>query len=427
MKKKLLLALPLFGLLCSCSYGSIDEVTLAQFKNFYNSGDLKTRKDYDFKLGDDIEIGDVNIDGLYTILNNVTLSTSSISAWEKDGKGSKILFSYSYLKSLEEEEEEYKTIDGSLGFVAKKEYEEPEIEGGEAVLIGQSATYTLETFMDSSIEDGYRTYSVKEKFMRYEFYPVIESVDENKKEEFEVDPSYIRYQSVYELEFETITEEDGKRTTKESKASVAIDYYDYIEYGNKKALEYSAVSNIVITNEVYDEAQRSFVGDTRVTDKETKKTSYDERSATGAPKGSDTVVHKEEKYEDGAYVKDPEHSYEHVDDTYRYQIAADYTDKFEAAALVEFIKTSPLLDYVLNATTRLMKGYFNEFETYLFGLDRKEEIIHFGNIYQFRVRVSDSVIKQFSFYHEKERDTLTSIITFDAKTLTELFSVVVIY
>lgn len=429
MKKKLLLALPLVGLLCSCSYGSIAELNLSEFKNFYNSRDLKNQKDYIFKLGDDIELTDDSDDNGTHVYNGVNLSTSAISSWEKDGKGSRISFNYSYLYGgINDEDSKYQVVEGYLSFVSKKEYEEPENEGDEPVLIGQSATYTLSFFLNSSIEDGYQSYASEQKLVRYEFYPVVESEGEEAKEEFEKEASYVRYSFNYAFDYTQINGDETARTIHESSVSVSADYYDYIEYGNKKVLSYKSVTSDIYTNEVYDDAQKSFVGSTRVTEKVTRTTSYDERSETGkTPKGEEVTIHKEEIYEDGVYKKDTEHSTEDTDDTYRYTVSEDFVLQFEVENLVKLIKDNSYLTLVLNKATMLMKSYFVEFESYLNSGEKNEEIIQLGNVYQFRVALNDNTIKQFSFYHGEEHDTLTSIITFDKQTLQELYNITVIY
>lgn len=429
MKKKLLLALPLIGLLCSCSYGSIAQLSLSEFNKFYNSRDLKDQKDYVYKLGDDIELTDLGEDEGVSLYQAVTLSTSALSSWEKDGKGSKIYYSYNYLYGeAESNDAKYQAVEGYLTFVSKKEYDDPEDEGGEPVLIGQSNTYTLSFFYNSAIDSGYDDYSFNQKVIRYEFYPLKESLDEEAKEEFEDEASYIRYTYSLETGFVASSGDESARTIHSFNSTMSIDYYDYIEYGSKKVLNYKSVVNDVHTNEVYDSEQKSFVGSTRVTDKITQTTSYDERSETGkTPKGEKITSHKEEIYEDGVYKKDTEHSTEETDPDYRYTISEDFVNQFEVSYLINSIKNNAYITLVLDKTTAIMKSYFVEFESYLHSLDRKEEIIQFGNVYQFRIALNNNTIKQFSFFHDEEHDTLTSIITFDAKTLEELYTVIVIY
>ena len=449
MKKKLLFALPLVALLASCSYGSINEIDLETFKQFYNGGDLKDQINYDFAFGDNLSITVNDSAAGIDEYTELELSTASLPDWQNPAKQKGNALKYNLLGVYSDEDEisNYLKIDCSLSSKTKKEYSEVDEESEEEqeqVLLGQSeerkrsikmidassVSNRQEILGDLSVEPSVDKSGLflkeDETVTYYAFYPVIVNEDETDlTERFETNPSYVCYNYSYSFAEKTvdIDSEASTRVTTVRSVTARIEYTEYAEYDDARALKFSQVVNEEVTTEVLSGG--SYVGSTRITDKETCEASYDERSQTGTPKYNDRIIHKEENYKNGVYVKDEENSTDVVNDSYTYDIPTTYKDTFTVSTMLSGITNNLVFDQFINIANALMHSYFADFETHLTDSNNKE-IIEFGKIYQFRVRIDEQTIKQYSFL-KGEKDILQSVITFKGNNLEESSKIILSY
>ena len=428
MNKKLLFILPLFALV-SCSYGGITEISNDAFKDFYNRGALRTQKDYEFKLGDDISVAMYAEDEGEGDYLTYELATSSINKWQTDGLGNKLsYYAYKLVLDLDTNDTEVSEFDeGSLSFSSRIISEEDD--DGNVIVVGKKDIYSSSHLYESALEgdsfDEAKEYALIS--LEREVGTYYESLDDEGKE-FDTDYLYKDYSYTFEYKSKEVNIEGDNRVTTEDISSTVIQYREYYS-GHKFNLDYVFSSVVKETTEVKSEGV--YVGSTRVVDEENNVTTARVGSPAEVDEGKSIVSHTEYIYSEGSYHKDDEHSTRSEDDTYRYTLSDTFTSSYEVSALLESFSTNLRLIEVMSRITESMKGLFVAFEEKMNDEQEKKEIIHFADTYQYRIQADDAHILQYTFVDGGgEKDRLTNIIVFEVgsdKSLTEISKTSIIY
>ena len=438
-KKYLIPSLFLASILASCNYGGIQVSTAKEFRDFYNSGDLKTQKDTPFDLGDDASVSYYYKDeDNNNVALDYTLSTSSISSWESEKKyGNKLEF----LESKFVTDEEENVLEGlyNNGYLtyssvlAKEESGETD-ESGDPVLVivGKNNIYSSEHILNQQKTPEYTGENVDSSTRQNKTYTeFFESPDDG--ETFSDEVTTITRSLTVETHSVTITENSEKtqRTTTLMEVSNRVKYVENYELATmRKALSY--LLDIRTTTTVEVKSGGVYEGSTRTVDSSTYSTSYDETKSTGAPKGNSTIVHTVFTYSEGEYHKDEQQSYKISDDEYRYEVTDEFIDSFAVEQLVQSFKIDPrLVESFFPSFNNFMKNLFTTFEGYMNDSSIGEEIIRFASTYQYRAKVNADTIYQYTFLKgEHGHDTMTSLVVFkvgNGGSLTEVSRANLIY
>ena len=427
MKKKLLIpSLALVAFLSSCNYGGVIVVSNKEFKQFYDRGDLATQKTHNFAIGEDLIISKDSFlsenesESIY-----FSLSSSSISSWEGEKKyGNKLEFTQSEIETIGEDTISYLFNYGSLAYTSYNVIEPAIEEDEEDVITGKKESYTFsKTYVSGDTEnintsDEYHSIELSKSSV-----DTFETIDGGQT--FDEDPSSNVKTYSYTTKDKTIVEngEKTERTITEQSFSETIQYTEnYLGDNVKKALVYSYNSTTKVTTE--KKVSGFYEGYTRVDDITVRTTTYDESSqieANREPQGKETISHNEYIYstEDYQYHKDTEHSTSTEDTTYRYSLSDDFVEQFTADNLVLTFKTDVQLNTVFFTSLNLfVQQLFIQFESRMSDTSIGEEILKNSDSYQYRAKISNSTVEQYSFIKDKDKhDTMSSFIEFDVNGL----------
>ena len=422
MKKKLLfIAFPLVATLASCSYGGISKVSLEDFNEFYASGDLANQKSYDFKLGDDISYAASIPTDEGKTTTSMSLASSSYETWVSKQTGNSLSF-HEDTSKFDEDNELLETVvlNGGLSLVSKKVYEEDE-ETQTSVLLGRLDTYT---FNDASTFKSADSEEVKSLQMSYgRFYGVDEETGK-----FDKDPSRYEYTFTRSLKVNStsLSEDEETRTNVVTNES---EQYSYTYYSaSKYSLSYSLNSENKVVTDVKSDGM--FVGKDKVVDI-VEKTTVSSKGNVSSDSGSNKTQHLVYNYVNDQYVKDEGASSETSDESYRFAFDKSVKDKFAPKALLKSFETSTNLATFLVRLNATVQSLFKEFEAYHDDETIEGEIIRFADTYQYRMKVDDESIVQYTFVEGKENDDrLTNIVGFSVESnnsLVEFYKITLLY
>ena len=419
MKKKYLLSSLLMTIfLSSCSYGSVATVSSNQFKEFYNSGDLATQKDHNFAVGENISLlATYEDDNDNYVMETIDFQTSSIGSWESKKLGNRLLFSqikYAY-ENEDDDDPVYELYNyGSLNFTSKivKEEldEEEEEEGVEAEILGKEDSYTFQKTYEMENQDTSEKQKNERSLVELRYYE-----SDNNGKSFSAEPSYQKRTEKNNTYSYCIQESNEKteRDITEITISETIAYTENFETDStRKILSFSFDMKTITTHEI--KVNGVYEGSSREILKTVAKTSYNEVLGN-SDKGERNTTYELYDYVDGSYVKNEDASSNTTDDTYRYSITSYFIAQFEVDNLVKtFKEDDDLNDTLLVGLNKLMKNYFIEFESFMDDASIGEEIIKYAQNYQYRAKIDDQTIYQYTFFDDSgTHDTLSSISIFN--------------
>lgn len=423
MKKKLfIVAIPFLALVSSCSYGGIAKVSHGDFNRFYNRGDLVKQKDYNFALGVDLSYTGqtpYEEDESYVKYETFDLTSSSLPKWESDYIGNNLSFKLFLSIGDDEETLETRSETGDLSFTSKNVTETDD--DGNVKLVGKLDTYTYRNTSDNSKSDTYKYQNLLQ--MTYTKY--FEYIEEEEK--FDEDPTYTEYR--YEKSssiFADMELEDGKRIVGSSSESEIYSYKYYSDSRNNWS--YTNYESTVAT---YSEKE----GGTYVP---VSKVSATKQSETMKNIGASSVDKgkKEEKYTfydyvEGEFVVNPDKSYETKDEDYRRYVEPEDLAQFIPNNLLLIFKNSDNLALFFGEVNLVIHKIFTDFEKRNEEVGTTNEIIRFGDTYQYRTKLNNTTIVQYTFVEGAEnKDRLTNIVYFEIGSgglLTETFKVTLLY
>lgn len=384
MKKQKLfigLSLCLTALLASCSYGGTSILSHADFTSFYNEAQFSNEKTHKFVVGDDITITDGSIDEFDNVITReYVLSSSSIARWqEANSFGSTLSFASSVLKTDSNGTQvKIDESSASLGHSSAKK-----VDADNENIVTNTSTFTYQYDVNSVSGSVARNnpHEITSETDTYSVATVSNDGGTTTSETITTWTSSITV-SNYNDDVNIITLE---KSTISEETTTSFTYSETVDSNNDKttSLTYSKNEvNMTIVEQL--DSNGSVTSGVRTIDTVTSTTAQADSSSSGSKITKQDIAN----YSGGSYVPDAGASTTSTDSTYRYEVTSAYLTSLERDALLATWQGLDELDNFLNALSSFYNDLFINFESYLAGDVKDEEIIRAGLTYQYRSRLS---------------------------------------